>query len=302
MIALASSDTSAWCALVSGRRIGDADMPDRPREGFRMGQAAVVDQPDVAGAAPTKIDEELARLAGEEVDRLLAAVEDGDDPAVAAPMSPEAIAAMAARAVLPSPPEVTPEPEPEPEPIASSAEPVIAEVAASEVAAPAENATTPTAAESAVAESLPDDAEKKRLETLAAELELDEPKAEKTEIVPAASTALAAPAELASAPPAEQTPVEAKKTEAETPAAPQKIAAPAKPAAEAKPAVQSKPIKEPKKREATPVPLFLLPLVWINAPFTACPEWMRRLAGIAAVAALFNALVGIGFYLWRLHP
>ncbi|MGD0462520.1 MAG: hypothetical protein ABSB74_08530 [Tepidisphaeraceae bacterium] len=72
----------------------------------------------------------------------------------------------------------------------------------------------------------------------------------------------------------------------------------------------SAPASEPAKAPAVavpedvdrPVPIYLKPLVWINAPLDACPPGARAILGNAALVTLVNALAVLAYlFFWRRH-
>jgi hypothetical protein len=52
----------------------------------------------------------------------------------------------------------------------------------------------------------------------------------------------------------------------------------------------------------TPLPFYLKPLHWLNAPLDACPAMVRQLLGMAAIVTLFNAVLVLMYVLiFRKH-
>lgn len=50
------------------------------------------------------------------------------------------------------------------------------------------------------------------------------------------------------------------------------------------------------------LPVYLLPLEWLNAPLRSCPEWVRAAIGKAALITLFNALAILIYVLLFRRP
>ena len=222
-----------------------------------MGKAAL-DLPDPLLAPPegarTSTDELLSQLAGEEIDRLLAEA-DG--------LRPEGGPPVAASAPVHIAPPAVPEAEvPEEEPHAVFSAPPVAPAPASapDVAAPED---APAAAAQTEAD-LDVTAELDALFTAATAKDDEET---------AAAEAAAAAALRVADPDAE--------TGAEERAALTTVAAAASQAAAATPAAEP--------ADDAPLPFYLRPLEWLNAPLAVLPPTMRDLIGKAAILTLLNA-------------
>jgi hypothetical protein len=210
----------------------------------------------------TSTDDLLAQLAGEEIDRLLAEVDEGSSaPAAVA----EAPAASRPRPIDLSPPAVIPEPRP------------AADLDASAPASPASPTTDDAEAEPDLARGAAD---------LATELD---------EIFGSAKPPLTppiGPGGIALDPPASAPGMGLDETSAAERAglggvvgsAVATVAAP----------VAKTPVVAPAKvdkaaSEAGPLPVYLKPLEWINAPLEACPQPVRDFVGKVAIITLVNA-------------
>jgi hypothetical protein len=233
-----------------------------------MGKAAV-DLPDPLqtssgpdrGRALTSTDDLLAQLAGEEIDRLLAEVEDAAPaPAEPAPAPAPSAAPPAFLLETPSPtpastaavPPVIDEPAPQPD-LARDAADLNAELDAifgAAAAAPPSPAVLhpPQPGVSAAG-----------------------PDADSADTSAAERAGLMAPAAAAAAGSPRSQPAAA-------PAAAITASAPAPARAAAAP--------EP---DAGPLPIYLRPLEWINAPLESCPQPVRDFVGKAAIITLANA-------------
>jgi hypothetical protein len=221
-----------------------------------MGKAAL-DLPDPLLAPPegarTSTDELLSQLAGEEIDRLLAEA-DG--------LRPEGGPPVAASAPVHIAPPAVPEAEvPEEEPHAVFSAPPAASATALEAAAPVD---APAAARQTEAD-LDVTAELDALFTAATAKDEEEAAA-------AEAAAVAVPASRVVDPDAE--------TGAEERAALTTVAAAASQAA-------AVPAAEP--AEDAPLPFYLRPLEWLNAPLAILPPTVRDLIGKAAIVTLLNA-------------
>ena len=233
-----------------------------------MGKAAV-DLPDPLQASPdvgkplTSTDDLLAQLAGDEIDRLLAEVD--DTPAASPAVLP------AAPTPAPGPAAAHPHAVATPASAPHHADPIIDEAeAASVLERDAADLTAELDAlfESAKARSMlaePGSADRPAADTAA-------PAAVAEELFETGSAERAGLAE-ATAPSASHAP-----SAAPTPAP--KAAAPA---------VERRVETKPAPAEAAPLPAFLRPLEWINAPLENCPPPVRDFVGKAAIITLANA-------------
>lgn len=271
-----------------------------------MGQAAatiskptVVALPDPAEVAPPSLpgfpglpagaaaDDLLSKLAGDEVDRLLA---DADAPA-------------------PLPPPPPPGPRPQGEIPAEGVMPVQdvvpgdgAASAPTATAVPPADAPPPASADSAV---------QAQLDTLFAELTTRSP-APPAVATPAApeieSTASSAPADPLAAGEVTDSPLpeageisaleaELRETLASNAAAASVVAAPTATPVADEPAEGDAPLR---RRRTGPVALLLKPLEWINAPLAAARPEVRETLGKVAIVTAFNAVVVIAYvYFFR---
>jgi hypothetical protein len=222
-----------------------ADLPDVMTE-----DAAAVESLAKSGHEIPGVDDLLAQMAGEEIDRLLA---EADATREAVP--PEKPAEKIPQAIPDPPPAVLPEPPLASPPISPSSLDVVAAVVEALPTSPAaavdlESATT-TAERSA----------------------LDEPVA----------TAIAAAAA--------------------TPAAPSMDAAVFESAASVEQSAAAAAVAAdlPLDNDDS-LPLYLKPLVWLNAPLSLLPQTVRELVGKVALLTLFNATaVLIYVVLFRKH-
>ena len=233
-----------------------------------MGKAAV-DLPDPLqtssgadrGRALTSTDDLLAQLAGEEIDRLLAEVEDGAAaPAAPTPAHAPSPAPVKPPAFLfddPAPPAapatdvpaLPDEPGQQPD-LARDAADLNAELDAIFGAAAAPSAALPAAAGSSQAIA--------PVPAPGLDADLNETSAaERAGLnAPAASAAAHAPAPAPRVAPAPMPP-------------PARVAAP--------------------EGDTAPLPIYLKPLEWINAPLESCPQPVRDFVGKAAIITLANA-------------
>ena len=225
-----------------------------------MGKAAVdlpdpLETPSDSAKTLTSTDELLAQLAGEEIDRLLAEVDD-QAALAAAPLPPRANAALSRPIDLDGTPD------------------------------PAAAAPPPT---------LPDDEAAGRLAAapdqpdVTAELDAFF----KSAVHPPADATASASSDAVDATPAVQDPEVSPSTEPlETSAAERAgLNAPAPdPAPQTAASAAPTPIPAaPQADDAEVLPLYLKPLEWINAPLTACPSALRDFIGKAAIITLVNA-------------
>jgi len=105
---------------------------------------------------------------------------------------------------------------------------------------------------------------------------------------PAASVAEPAmpPAEPTSAPAAEADRIEKLAAELEVDKPPAAAPAPAPPA---EPSVEPLAAEAPAAKQEPGIPLLLRPLIWINAPLAGCSDGARALIGKAAIVTIVNA-------------
>jgi hypothetical protein len=234
-----------------------------------MGKAAVelpdpLQTPADAGKPLTSTDDLLAQLAGEEIDRLLAEVDDSA-PAAGPIARPPARAAE----VAPHPIDLagSPETAPAPDPVAPTDE------------APAPDVESDVAAAAAAAQ--PD---------LTEELDAFFQTAIK---VPAPDEAAPAHPAIPEAPDADGGAdlLETSAAERAGLAAPE-VASPAAPATSASVTPR---VSDPEAGDDEPLPLYLKPLEWINAPLEACPPGLRDFIGKAAIITLVNAAAVLAY-------
>lgn len=237
-----------------------------------MGKAAV-DLPDPLQASSdadkprslTSTDDLLAQLAGEEIDRLLAEV---DDQGGAAAPAPEARRTPAG----PSRPiELSGVPDPARQP---------ADPPTFEDEAPAADAV---AVEPDVTAEL-DAFFKTAVKT-------PEPAPHAAAPAGAAAPAADGPAAADDAGPADGAETSTAERAGLHAPPPEPVAAPATPAAIKKPAGES----ADAPTDDAPLPFFLKPLEWINAPMDACPSALRDFIGKAAIITLVNAAAVIAY-------
>ena len=244
-----------------------------------MAKAAVelpdpLDTSTDGGKPLTSTDDLLAQLAGEEIDRLLAEVEEHSatmEPLVRPPAPPMTLpprVAPAARAVPDAPAEVdeasTPAP---PGAVTLPAEPVVTPPAPDEAA-------DESAGAAAVASAGPD---------VTAELDAFF----RTAVVKA--PAEAAPAAAARPPEPHETSAAERAVLHAAVAAPPAAPASDSPAAVHPPAPAPEAGAVAPDADDAPLPLYLRPLEWINAPLEACPQGLRDFIGKAAIITLVNA-------------
>ena len=240
-----------------------------------MGKAAVdlpdpLQSPPDAGRPLTSTDDLLAQLAGEEIDRLLAEVDDtpSSSPAVtpaATPAAPLPPALAAALPVSSPPPSVPSGPAPSLADLdVAAASPLPADVAELHDAAPILDETE---AKAVLARNSADLTE-----------ELDA-------LFSAARLAPHPDPSAAAAPGIEQSheTTVAERAGLAAHASEARIQAPS---AKAAPSVAAAADEE---AEPGPLPLYLRPLEWINAPLESCPAPVRDFVGKAAIVTLVNA-------------
>ena len=231
-----------------------------------MGKAAL-DLPDPLLAPPegarTSTDELLSQLAGEEIDRLLAEA-DGLRPEGAPPVAASAPVHIA-------PPAIPEAEEPEEEPHAVFGAPPAAPAPAPEESAPLDS---PAAAARTEAD-LDVTAELDALFTAAT--------AKDEEEAAAAEAAAAAAAPRVADPDAE--------AGAEEHARLTTVAAAAASHATA-------PLPEAHAADDAPLPFYLRPLEWLNAPLAVMPPSVRDLIGKAAILTLLNAAAILAYVMF----
>ena len=268
-------------------------------EGSLMGQATVdlpdpLEQPPVVSA--TNTDELLAQLAGEEIDRLLA---EADSEAPVAPAGSAASPTATARPVVPE----APAPATSDQKIEGPAKAAAQEGASAPVAVAIPKAVeTESAVEAAVSAQLDELFQQLTggeageavppAEAAAPTGDVSEAAREVDQAIsagaPAALTALEA--ELEAVAPAGSADPAAASAEpldpnASTSAAERTVLDAAGALADAVESGEVGAILEPK-----PLPAYLKPLEWINAPLEACPDAVRDLIGKIAILTTFNAV------------
>jgi hypothetical protein len=246
-------------------------------KGVTMGQA--IDLPDPAqapaSAAATSADDLLSQLAGDEIDRLLA--ESDAEAAAQAETKAAETKAAEAQPTTPSAAEPTASaestaasatsteapPPPSTEGLANELDSLLAQAVAKDEVPPAAEASPPTEPAASVDANIDATVDAKTLDaSLAAQATTASPELQAT--VSEIETTLQERSGLTDSPTDEH--------------APEEIV------------------------DETPVPLYLKPLVWLNAPLLLLPEPLRDAIGKIAILTLFNSLAVLTYVMmFRRH-